>query len=338
MKTSSKNPVHFHLWTIFHCTWLFVVTFSAFAQKDTSAIVNYSDKIILKLNLDTRTDAYLYENKQDNSRLHLVPNNRFRLFLSLDYEFIGLSVGFVPQFLGANSDNDLKGESSFTDYQFRFFLGRWVQSLAFSKISGYYVRNTGDFVPDWEKGIDPYVQFNGLSSTQYGMSTAFVFNPNFSYRNIVYQNEWQKTSSGSFVPTLYYSYNIFDFDQDGLVSTDKYFNLRLAPSYYFTYVLHRKWFISTNISPSLGVRFSKSETVVDNANASERNTFFTRNISAGLNFGYSSERIIFGFNANFSADWYNEDSVSSTENDQLYGVVYLGYRFDAPKAVANIFD
>lgn len=310
----------------------------AYAQKDTTAIVNYSDKIILKLNLDTRTDVYLYENRQDNSRLHLVPNNRYRLFLSLDYEFIGVSIGFVPEFLGANSDDDLKGESEFTDYQFRFFLGRWVQSLAYGKISGYYVRNTGDFFSDWVKDIDPYIQFDGLSSTQYAMSTAFVFNPNFSYRNIVYQNEWQKISSGSFVPTLHYGYHIFDFDQEGLVSTDKYVNLRLAPSYYYTYVLHSNWFLSANISPSLGVRFSKSETRSDITTTRERNTIFTRNVSMGLNLGYSSERIIFGINANLSADWYNEDSVSSTEENQLYGVVYFGYRFDPPKAIAKIFE
>lgn len=338
MKSAQCKSSFIQRWFIlFGPLYLLMVNY-AFAQKDTTAIVNYSDKIILKLNLDTRTDVYFYENRQDNSRLHLVPNNRFRLFFSLDYEFIGVSVGFVPEFLGANSDNDLKGESSFTDYQFRFFLGRWVQSLAYSKISGYYVSNTGDFSPDWVKGIDPYVQFDGLSSTQYAMSTAYVFNPNFSYRNIVYQNEWQKISSGSFVPTLYYDYNIFDFDQDGLVSRDNYFNIKLAPTYYYTYVLHSKWFVSANISPALGVRFSKSETVVDAITTEERNTFFTRNISTGINLGYSSKRVIFGINANLSAEWYNEDSVSSTENDQFYGVVYFGYRFDAPKMLEKLFE
>lgn len=338
MKTVCYKPSLKKHWHIIFGPLCFLMVCCAYSQKDTTAIVNYSDKIILKLNLDTRTDVYLYENKQDNSRLHLVPNNRYRLFLSLDYEFIGVSIGFVPEFLGANSDNDLKGESEFTDYQFRFFMGKWVQSLAYSKISGYYVRNTGDFTPDWVKGIDPYIQFNGLSSTQYAMSTAFVFNPDFSYRNIVYQNEWQKISSGSFVPTLYYGYHSFDFDQNGLVSTDKYVNIRLAPSYYYTYVLHSNWFLSANISPSLGVRFSKSETRLDDTTIGERNTLFTRNVSTGLNLGYSSERIIFGINANLSADWYNEDSVSSTEENQLYGVVYFGYRFDPPKAIAKIFE
>lgn len=311
--------------------------FYGFSQKDTSDIITYTDKIILKMNLDTRTDIYLYENRQENTRLHLVPNNRFRMFLSLDYEFIGVSVGLVPKFLGANSDEALKGESQFTDYQFRFFLGRWVQSLSYRKIAGYYVRNTGDFAPDWTEGVDPYLQFKGLSSSSYAMSTSYVFNRKFSYRNIVYQNEWQKKSAGSFVPSLYYDYNIFDFDEDGAISKDKYFNIKMAPTYYYTYVLHRKWFLSGNVSPSLGVRFSKSESVVDDIRTTERNTFFIRSVAAGVNLGYSSERVIFGINANFSAEWYKEESTSMVENDQFYGVLYVGYRFDPPGIVKKIF-
>ncbi|MCB0373822.1 MAG: DUF4421 family protein [Muricauda sp.] len=311
--------------------------FYGFSQKDTSDIITYTDKIILKMNLDTRTDIYLYENRQENTSLHLVPNNRFRMFLSLDYEFIGVSVGLVPKFLGANSDEALKGESQFTDYQFRFFLGRWIQSLSYRKIAGNYVRNTGDFAPDWTEGVDPYLQFKGLSSSSYAMSTSYVFNRKFSYRNIVYQNEWQKKSAGSFVPSLYYDYNIFDFDEDGTISKDKYFNIKTAPSYYYTYVLHRKWFLSGNVSPALGVRFSKSESVVDDVRTTERNTFFIRSVAAGVNLGYSSERVIFGINANFSAEWYKEESTSMVENDQFYGVLYVGYRFDPPSIVKKIF-
>ena len=319
------------------CPLFFFMGYYGHSQKDTIDIVPYTDKIIIKTNLDTQTDVFLYENREENTRLHLVPNNRYRLFLSLDYEFIGVSVGLVPKFLGANSDEDLKGKSSFTDYQFRFFLGRWVQSLAYRKISGYYVRNTKDFAPDWTEGIDPYIQFDGLQSSSFAMSTSYVFNPKFSYRNIVYQNEWQKKSAGSFVPALYYDYNVFDLDQNGTISKDMYFNIRLSPAYYYTYVLHRKWFMSANVSPSLGVRFSKSETSVDNTRTSERNTYFTRRISTGVNLGFSSRRVIFGMNANISADWYNEDKSSIVENDQFYGVLYFGYRFDSPEPIQKLF-
>ncbi|MEC8831496.1 MAG: DUF4421 family protein, partial [Bacteroidota bacterium] len=304
---------------------------------DSISIVNYSDKIILKINVDTKTDEYFYKNNEENTRLHIKPNNRYRMFLSLDYEFIGVSVGFVPKFLGANHDEDLKGASSFTDYQFRFFLGRWVQGMSFGKITGYYVQNTNDYFPNWTEGIDPYIQFNNLYSKTYGMSTSYVFNPDFSYRNIVYQNEWQKQSSGSIIGSLFYDYNIFDLGEADGINRDKFFNIRLSPSYYYTYVLHQNWFLSGNLSPSLGLRFSKSESGTDGIITVENNTYITRQLAAGLNLGFSSEKVIYGLNINFSADWYNEDDASRTENDKFYGLVYFGYRFDSPRPVAKLF-
>lgn len=307
------------------------------AQNDTVTIVNYTDKIIIKANIDTRNDVFFYRNEKEDTRLHLKPNNRYRLFLSLDYEFLGFSVGFVPKFLGANSDENLKGESSFSDYQFRFFLGKWVQGLSYRKITGYYVRNTQDFVPNWVEGSDPYLQFNNLFSEVFGMSTSYVFNPDFSYRNIVYQTEWQKESSGSLIGSLHYDYNIFDLDEEGIVNREKFFNVRLEPAYYYTLVLHDNWFLSANMSPSLGLRFSKSESEVGGNPVIENNTFVTRRLAGGLNLGYSSKRLIYGLNLTFSADWYNEDSISSTENDQFYGSIYVGYRFDSPKFVQRIF-
>lgn len=319
---------------LLHCIFWHCIT----AQEDTLAIVNYSDKIIIKANLDTKTDFYSYENRQLNNRISIQPNNRYRLFLSLDYEFIGFSVGFVPKFLGANSDENLKGESSFTDYKFRFFLGRWVQAISYSKISGYYVSNTGDFIPSWNEGTDPYLQFNDLATQQFGMSTSYVFNPNFSYRNIVYQNEWQRISSGSLVGSIIYDYNIFDLNEISLVNREKFFNVRIAPAYYYTFVFHDNWFVSANLSPSLGLRFSKAESGTGNPIGTERNTYLTRRLEGGLNLGYCSKRIICGININFSADWYNEDKVSITENDQFYGLLYFGYRFDAPQVIEKVFN
>lgn len=321
------------------CTILFLFGygFNCNAQNDTVALINYSDKIIVKANIDTRNDAFFYRNKEENTRLHLKPNTRYRLFLSLDYEFLGVSVGFVPKFLDANNDENLKGESTFSDYQFRFFLGKWVQGLHYRKISGYYIRNTKDFAPNWIKGTNPYLQFNNLFSEVFGMSTSYVFNPNFSYRNIVYQNEWQKISSGSLIGSLHYDYSIFDLNEEEIISREKFFNVRLEPTYYYTFVLRDNWFLSANMSPSLGLRFSKTESEVDSNPIIENNTYIVRRLASGLNVGYSSKRVIYGLNFTFSADWYNEDKVSSTENDQLYGSVYIGYRFDPPKFVQKIF-
>tara|TARA_R110002050_G_scaffold18067_2_gene52925 strand:- start:1 stop:552 length:552 start_codon:yes stop_codon:yes gene_type:complete len=150
---------------------------------------SFSDKIIIKGNIDTQTDFYSLKSKEDTSTFMIRSNNEFRLFLSLDYEFIGVSIGFAPDFISNNEDDFLKGESSFTDYKFRFFLGNWVQGLQYSKIKGFYVENTYDYAQEWEKGVDPYIQFSNLTAKTWGMSTSYIFNPKFSYRNILYQTE-----------------------------------------------------------------------------------------------------------------------------------------------------
>jgi hypothetical protein len=103
-------------------------------------------------------------------------------------------------------------------------------------------------------------------------------------------------------------------------------------------VFHDNWFVSANLSPSLGLRFSKAESGIGNPISTERNTYLTRRLEGGLNLGYSSKRIIYGININFSADWYNEDKVSITENDQFYGLLYFGYRFDAPQVIEKVFN
>ncbi|HJY14230.1 MAG TPA: DUF4421 family protein, partial [Flavobacterium sp.] len=174
--------------------------------QDTANFIYYPDKIMIRTNLSTQSDNYLLNNKK-GSNLDLETNNSYKLFLSVDYKFIGFSYGFYPKFFGGNKDEDLKGKSTFSDYNFRFFLGRWLQTVNYSKTKGYYVANMSEFDPTWVEGKDPYLQFPDFKTLQLGMSTSYIFNPKFSLKSITSFTEWQKKSAGSFVPSLIYSYN-----------------------------------------------------------------------------------------------------------------------------------
>uniref|UniRef100_UPI00404986D6 DUF4421 family protein n=2 Tax=Gelidibacter sp. TaxID=2018083 RepID=UPI00404986D6 len=222
------------------------------------SIVSFADKIIIKVNMDTQTDAYTLRVDGSDADFKLASNNNYRLFLSLDYEFIGISYGFSPNFFTQNNDDNLKGKSSYNDLRFRFFLGQWVQGLQYTKVRGYYVDNTQDYIDDWNEGVDPYIQISNLKNTTYGMSTSYVFNPEFSYRNVTYQTEWQKKSTGSFIPTLYYDFTKSGFTLENTKSDENTFNIRLATSYYYTLVMREHWFVAPFISPSLGLKFSKT--------------------------------------------------------------------------------
>ncbi len=307
-------------------------------EKDTTRLISFVDKIIIKTNVDTRTDTYKLRQDGEQNSLIVQANNTYRLFLSLDYEFLGFSYGFSPKFFTSNSDQELKGESSFSDYRFRFFLGNWVQSVQYSKVKGYYIENTQDFVPNWAQGMDPYLQMPDLTNVVWGMSTAYVFNPRFSLRNVTYQTEWQKESAGSLVPTLFYDYNKFSFNLENSRSIESNFNLRLALNYYYTFVMNQNWFVTPNFSPSLGVRFSKNTDHVLNIETIENNTYITRFLEGGIQLGYSSNKVIFGGSFNFNANWYGSEKKERVENDKIYGLVYLGYRFDAPSFVKKTMD
>src|SRR5690606_34518274 len=111
----------------------------------------------------------------------------------------------------------------------------------------------------------------------------------------------------SFIPTLYYDFTKSGFNLENTESEENAFNFRLATSYYYTLVMHEYWFVSPFISPSLGLRFSTTNSTFDNIKSTENNTYVTRAIEGGLQLGYSSNKVIFGGSFNFNANWYDED-------------------------------
>ena len=304
-------------------------------MSDSTAIISFVDKIIIKANVDTQTDRYKVKT-EDETDFQLSANNRYRLFLSLDYEFIGFSIGISPKLLPGNGDDNLRGESSFTDVAFRFFLKSWTQELKYKQVAGYYVENTGAYIPGWQEGTDPYLQFNDLKTTFVGGSTSYVLNPEFSLRNVVYNTEWQRKSAGSFIPTLRYGISRIEATlEDGASSEDSY-DIQFSPDYYYTFVLHENWFVAPFISPGVGVRFSTERQ--EGTGVIAKNTYWPLSLDGGLQVGYSSERIIFGVVANFETSWYREDERTNIENDQFFAKLYFGYRFEAPKIVKKPFN
>ncbi|RUT71175.1 DUF4421 domain-containing protein [Flavobacterium cupreum] len=301
-------------------------------QKDTVNFIYYPDKIMVRANLSTQSDSYLLNDK-NGPNLNLETNNSYKLFLNIDYKFIGFSYGFYPKFFGGNKDENLKGKSSFSDYNFRFFLGRWLQTVQYSKTRGYYISNMSDFSPDWVEGRDPYLKFPDFKTIQFGMSTSYIFNPKFSLKSITSLTEWQKKSAGSFVPSLIYNYNTIKSKTDDLDGKQKEFDLRLAAGYYYNFIIWDRFYIAPNLSPSLGVKFSRDKSTTAGVTTIEKNTYFTRNLDGGIKIGYNSNRILCGASLNFSSSSYNEDKSTRISNDKVYGLLYFGYRFDAPDFV-----
>ncbi|WP_304197581.1 DUF4421 family protein [Flavobacterium alvei] len=339
MNTISKTRYGLFLTYVF--VFLFVNLNVVYGQekkvKDSSNFVFYPDKIMIRTNLSTQLDSYVLQNKTDTD-LFLETNTNYKLFLSVDYKFIGFSYGFYPHFFGGNNDESTKGKSSYSDYNFRFFLGKWLQTVQYSKTRGYYVKNTIDFNPDWTVGKDPYILIPNLKTQQYGMSTSYIFNPKFSLKSIYSFTEWQKESAGSFIPTLVYDYNQLSYDLEGTKDVQKEYNVRIATSYFYNFIIHKRFYISPNLSPSIGVKFVNSKSTQADIQQTENDTYFTKYLEGGLKIGYNTERILFGASFNFNESWYNESKTAVVSNSKVYGFLYFGYRFDAPNFIQKPVD
>lgn len=304
-------------------------------NKDSTSILSFTDRIIIKTNINTQTDSYSIQS-ENGPNLQLFTNSQLRLVLSLDYEFIGASIGFSPKFLPGNNDNNLKGKSAYKDHSFRFFLGNWTQEFQYKKVKSFYVENTKDLILDWIEGQDMYLQFPDFKTVFWGGYTSYVLNPKFSLRNVVYNTEWQRKSAGSFVPTFRYGYTQLSGTIGNTQSYENMYDIAIAPDYYYTAVIQKKWFVSFYASPSFGIRFSENgERGID---AKENNIYFPLSFDGGLQLGYSSHKFIYGANLKFETTWCDENSMTNITNNVLYAKIYFGYRFDTPKKVKKTFN
>jgi len=327
---------------------LIVVLFSCFFSfgqkrvKDSTAIQSFADKFIVKINLDSQTDSFFAESFQGGPDINIETSNGTSLFLSLDFQIIGLSLGFSPSFLPGNGNEELEGESSFIDIKPRLAFKKWLIELRYSRVTGYYVENTEDFIPDWEENVDPYLLIPNLSNTLYGINISYIFNPNFSYKNIFFHTERQRKSAGSFIPTFRYGYNKFTFSlediPDDINYRDNSSDLSLGMTYAYTLVIGDNWFVAPNLAPLAGVSFSNSKTTVGSTGTEDNITYFITGLESGLQIGYASERVVFGVTFNYDLYWYDGEENTFVDNNKTYALLYFGYRFNSPRFVTKSYD
>lgn len=309
-----------------------------YGQPDTAGrnTISYAGKIMIKANGSTRIDQYILR-QHTGPDLVLQSNNEYKCFLSLDYEIFGFSYGFSPKIFTANDDNDLKGKSSFTNYRFVFFPGQWLQTAALESVKGFYAVNTGDYIPGWQKGTDPYLQLPSLTSSRLAFSTSYIFNRDFSLKSILYQTEWQQRSAGSFVPVLAYDMAYTSFNESGLQSAQRDFNGRLGLGYYYNLVIAGRFFVAPHFTPSIGIRYSRTVSTELGITSWERNTHMVYFLEGGLRLGFNSRKWVTGAGLNLNYNWFRVPASGRVSNDLFYGVVYIGYRLNEPRVLNRAY-
>ncbi len=321
----------------------FVLLFFLFAlqmeaQKDTALVKSYADQVMIRANLDTNIESYIFsegEYKNANKTV-LSINNKIKTSLSVDYKIISATLSFAPHLFNDNNDDELKGRSSYTDLSFRLFPKRFIQTLYYKNVKGFYIENMKDFLPEWQEGRDPYIRFPDLRVQSFGGSTSYVLNKNFSARSIYTQGEWQKKSSGSWVPFVDYDLTIFRNTIEDIESKELQYNIGANIGYFYNWVIGKKVNIAPYLAVGVGGKFS-SYRDKENGGSKENTQYLTVRMDGGLHIGYNTDRFLFGGKINFNGDAYQKSN-QTTENNNLYGLLYIGYRFAPPKVVKTTYE
>ena len=322
--------------------YLFLFSTIVCHAQNTEYIETFDDKINVDLSIDTNIFSYTINNPSNNSLYQLKGNESARLALSMHYRFIGVTIGFSPNFLNNNADEILKGESTIRLIKLRLFIKQFIQQFEYHRVNGYYVENTGDFITNWIKDTDPYLKLEHFNTKQYFGKTTYVWNENFSFKALLVKNQQQIKSVGSFIPSLTYSYNELSNPNEKILKIDQSsFDVNLNAGYIYNFVFggNKNFFASLGLSPGVGFKFAKL--MQDDTNGIEQQiskTYPNFSLEGRLNLGYNSQKLYSGLQLNTYGVSYDKNPETKVENSTTYFQLYFGYRFGAPKSIEKLFD
>ena len=304
-------------------------------------IEKMDDYLSLKLRVESATRGIDLDTDGDDYRIR--PNSRSGSRISLHYRFISLSYGYYPRFIPGNNDDEFKGETEGRSYSLRLESGHWVQSLAYSRVDGFYLENTSDYVPGWEEDSDSYILFPDLLYKEFKGFTAYKLNRHFSFKALSSQTERQLKSAGSLMPFVLYNYYIID-DRTALTgenSSQKSTNLELlfSLSYFYTLVLSERFYVSAGLAPGAGMLYSDILTRTPEGDYSSSTDEPIYRLEAAGAIGYSSRRFFAGGQVVASWERYEQEGTTAVVvSDRLTYQVFIGYRFDAPGFLTGLTD
>ncbi len=287
---------------VFHC-------FICFSQNDSEYVQEFPEKFTIRIGLQSTSNSFTITNGANNNILEVVPNDKTYLGASFLFRSVEIDLGFAPNFLSENKDNE---DSKLFTLNFRMFLGQWMQTLDFYNQKGFFVSNNVITIP-----------FPELTTLKIGGTTGYIFNTNFSFRAIGFQNEWQKKSAGSFIPrfSFYYTkFNLHDGTPDAISNS---FDIAIGPGYYYNWVVKKHFIFSLGATTGFGVNFTTTDGNTDTAALYQ--------VLFRMAIGYNSERFFTGINGSAQLLQHSTDPNTVLDDTITFAEIYIGYRFKAPK-------
>tara|TARA_B100000809_G_scaffold266761_3_gene331336 strand:+ start:1403 stop:2371 length:969 start_codon:yes stop_codon:yes gene_type:complete len=313
---------------------MLIIPFCSFSQKkDSISNVVYfesmRDKFNLKLEFDN--DIVTFEYNDLVLQYSVRPNTSVRTVLGFSYRFIGLKIGYSPKLL-APEDFDKKGETKVFKISTNIFIKRWIQTLEYAKVEGYYIQEfeNGDEVFD----NTTYIILSDLKTQVIRGKTSFVLNQNLSMRAIINQVEIQRKSAGSFMPSL--SYEFFNLSDVYTMFKTQSFNFVFNANYIHTFVINKRWYANLGFAPGIGFGINKL-TEGEFSIITKSNDLIV-NFNSFVNLGYNSKNFYAGISYELDASIPSEESVVKYSSVRNVFNLSIGYRFNPPRFLEKSFD
>lgn len=286
------------------------------AQNDSLNIymVSYGEKVIVSASYQNDSDSFILEQEIDGKveSFDFFPNIKRKLSFGITYKLIDISIGYTPWFM--KSEANAYKASNF-NFGTRFNHKKWYQSVSIVKQKGFFTElkdNKGLYLPSFR-------------SIKIGGTTSYVFNENFSYSALFNQNQWQIKSSGSFIPNFSFFYTSLENKDDKASFNLEMYSFSLSPSYYYTWVINKRVFLSGGLGAGIGFDIHNKKTSL------------LGQITFNSKLGYNTTSFYSYLEINNTNFIFNENR-TRIDDTSLNALLAVGFRFDPPKKVKKLYD
>lgn len=268
------------------------------------------------------------------SELKFRPNSPTKTFLSLAYDWAGVSVGAVNP-VSIELENE-KGETKAQDYQFRFYFEQFSIEVFYQIYSGYYLENTSDVLPAGSQ--TGYLKYPDLETKNFGISATWVIDPkSYSTAAAFDQSVQQTGSGGTWLLNLAISQNGFSNSNKTLIPTaltGKYgefenvtsgrmTNFGLGGGGAYTQTFYEKFYLSGMFVLDLAYNYLLYEK--SNQDMSETSLGTVSHLKIGT--GYNGDKFISGLSLAGDVNQFNIEKVSTSFSTYEINL-FFGTRFD----------
>lgn len=291
-------------------------------------IESFSNKLNVKIELDNDIESFKFDDGLTS--YNIVPNTSVRTSISAHTRFLTLRFGYSPKFLTSDNSEE-KGNTEVLKINLNLFMKNWMQTFETSSVMGYYVDaiNGTGLVPN-------NIILPNLRTFKFKSTTNYKFNKNLSFKAIFNQNDIQRKSAGSIIPTLTYQYLTIN-DDSGIQDT-RSSDIFLNVGYFYTFVINKKWYANIGLSPGLGIEFNKLKIKIDDTINVTKSNELIFNINTFIGLGYNSKNFFSGFALRGIATTRNKNSILQFNTERAIFLFSVGYRFNTPKFIDKAFD